>query len=107
MPVTASREREEALGRQVESAEHARHVQYDLADEPVVAVRDERAVYGEHVLYLTLGADENESDLRLVHAQVQQRVVQLSIRAQRPVRVSEFNNLFGVRRQLRSGAAHG
>src|ERR1044072_9192573 len=53
-------EREEALGRKVQAAQHARHVEQRLAPEPVVAVRHERLVYREHVVDVARRAQEYE-----------------------------------------------
>ncbi len=82
-------------------------MQDDLADEPVSAVLDQNPVDRQHVFDLARGAQQHEPDQRLVQTQMQERVVQLAVRAQGPVRVAELLNPLGRRRQLAPRPAHG
>ena len=65
----------------------------------MVAIRREDPVDRENVIDISFGAKANQTNLRLVHPQVQQRIVQFAICAQRPVLVAELFNFLGRGRQ--------
>ena len=56
-------EREETLRGEIEPAQDARHVENDLAHEPMITMRRKRAINCEHVLDLACGAQADQADL--------------------------------------------
>ena len=78
-------DREETLRREIETTQHARHVQNDFAHEPVIVIRRKRLIDCQDVFSIAFGAQTDETDQRFVDAQVQQRIVELAISLQRPV----------------------
>ena len=64
--------------------------------EPVRLMLGERAVDGQHRAGVAFGPDHDRADLRLVHAQPQQRVVELAKCAQRPEPIACFQNGRGL-----------
>ena len=71
-------EREEAARREVDALQRAAQQADDLAHEPVVLVRQQRRVHGEHRRGIALGLQQPGADLGLVDAQPQERVVELA-----------------------------
>src|SRR4029434_6394235 len=98
-------DREEALRRQIEPPQRSRHVQDDFTRQPMITMRSEDAINRQRIFNLAFGAQTNQPDLRLVDAQMQQRVIEFSVRLKRPVSVACRLNLRRVRRQIRLRSA--
>ena len=78
-------EREEAARRQVQALQRALHEVDDLAHQPVrPGARAASRSTASTASRIAFGLDDDRADQRLVHAQPQQRVVELAERAQRP-----------------------
>ena len=98
-------EREEAARGEIEPLQRAPDVADDLAHQPVIAMRVERAIDVEHRLRIAGRAQQDRADLRLVQPQPQQRIVELAKRAQRPRLIAGREELLGGRRLRLIGRA--
>ena len=87
-------DRKETLRGQVQPAQHAGHLQNDFADQPVIAIRRQSSVHAQYVIDAAFSAQANQTNPRLIDAQMQQHVIQFTKSTQGPITVAELLNFF-------------
>jgi hypothetical protein len=88
----------EASRRQIDPLERSRDESHDLPHEPVIAMLGEHLVAREDIHRIAHGSNNNGPNLRLVESQSQNRIVQRSEGAERPVLVADLKDAFRRRR---------
>ena len=95
-------QRDQAARGHVDALEHAAQIEADFAHQPVLRVRLQQRVGGEHAGRLALAAEGENAERGLVQAQMQDRVIQRARQRQRPERGARRMNageILGKRRR--------